>query len=442
MKDKSFKKILRKILVVSAFFIMLGVGYLSTSIMTSCPAGAGACTCSICVYNGPSSTSGVIATISSSLTIPAIATATSLINAYYNLAMGAYAGQFAEKFSTLTYNLISWFNTFWYYALLPDMQKMTQQLNTIDTEQARAWAGFQDAVDEARTRRDIMDTEVNSHREYRPGDNVCVAGTVVGGMMRGSNIRTGYSSAAPVARSPRSIAATGTAAAKGRASDMKERWDTYVARYCDTTMNRGNAGCTANGAFANQDVDVAGQIFQKDTIDLKNNDVRQTVDDLLINIAEPFTMDNFPKGTVDTSPGRQAYMEGDGYKSKRQTIFDALYFIVARRAPGSDMADFIGPMRQQAGVSAAEISTNPSYNEVMEVMLSERFRTGKYSISQVDEPDNNDRELVIQQAFQLMQMSDSLDLMDKYSMMLAADTGFQVQQARPIYNRPQEASNQ
>lgn len=87
-------------------------------------------------------------------------------------------------------------------------------------------------------------------------------------------------------------------------------------------------------------------------------------------------------------------------------------------------------MRKAAGIKDGLISDNPSHNEIMQAMMSERFRTGKYASGQVDEPENNQREMIIQTAFQLMQMSDQLDLMDRYSLMLAGQVGDQIKRSK------------
>lgn len=422
--------VIQKFVVVFGFLVMLAAGYMATSMVTSCPAGAASCKCSLCVYSGISSLGGVIGTIGAAIVLPAIATATSLILAYMALAFTAFIEQVVSKWLTVVDNIISWFDTFFYYNLKPAMQQQTRQLNTIDTDQARGWGGFADAVDTNRAHKEIYLQEVKSHREVRPGENVCVAGTITGGMARANNIHRAYSAAAPVERLPRSGNHVSTAAGNGRGADQKERWDDYVARYCETVENGGQAGCATDGSHAGQDIDVTGQVFQKSTIDLTNPDVKKSVDDLLINITEPFVRDPVAPGAVASASGQEAILDGEAYKAKRQAIYDSLYYVVARRAPGSGMDEFLRPMREAAGVNSSDISDNPSKNEIMEVMMSERFRTGTYSISQIDEPENNDREIVIQQAFQVMQLNDNLDLLDRFSLMLAADIGAEVQQAR------------
>jgi hypothetical protein len=96
------------------------------------------------------------------------------------------------------------------------------------------------------------------------------------------------------------------------------------------------------------------------------------------------------------------------------------------------MEQFLRPIREASGMDTSYISNNPSHHEVLKVMTSERFRTGQLSIEQIDEPENNAREMVIQQAFQAMMMADQLDLLDRYGLVLAAQVGPQVKDAKPF----------
>ena len=59
-------------------------------------------------------------------------------------------------------------------------------------------------------------------------------------------------------------------------------------------------------------------------------------------------------------------------------------------------------------------------------MITQRFQSGKYALGQIDEPENNQREQVINQALQLIQMSDQMDLMDHWSVLLAAQVGGEI----------------
>lgn len=422
----------KKLVIIAGFIGLFVAAYLTTSAVTSCPANAATCSCSICVYaSGGLATS--ITTITSSTIIPGISAAGSYVTSYQSLAFTSFANQVVGKFTTLQDNFIGWFDTFDGYNLKPAMQAETRQYNVNDVDQARAWAGFADVTDQNRAKRHMEVMEVQTHREIRPSETVCAAGTVTGGMTRTSSFRRKYNAAAPAEMVGRSGRKKGTAAANGRGADIKARWDKYVSRYCQISENSGSL-CSANGSKAGQDIDVTGQIFEKDTIDITDSDVKQTVDDLITNIAEPFVSDAIPKGAVNTPDGAEALMWGESHKAKRQVVYDALNHVVSRRIPGAEMGAFLKPMRQEAGVSGALMSDKPSHNEVMEVMMSERFRNGKYSISQIDEPANNSREIVVQRAFQAMQMSDKLDLMDRHAMLLAADLGDETKEVKPLGN--------
>jgi hypothetical protein len=286
-----------------------------------------------------------------------------------------------------------------------------------------------------------MEDDINSHREQRPSEQVCVAGTVTGSMTRASTFRRAYEMAATAERAPRgsndTSAASGNAAYKNIGSAMKADWQNYVTNYCDQNYNGGASGCPgASGTMPGRDLDVTGEIFMKDTIDLKGTtdpNAKQVIDDLLKNIAEPFAKDPVAAGSLDSSKGQQTMLNSQAYRAKRQVIYDALYHIISRRAPGAgtaggadDEATYLGQIRQAAGLDPSYFSQNPSHNEIMEVMMSERFRTGQYSIEQIDEPENNDREMVVQQAFQAMLLSDQLDLLDRYGLVLAAQASAEV----------------
>jgi hypothetical protein len=421
-KESIFKKLLL-ILLLAAFLSAATAG----PALADCPTGP-------CIATG--SFTGAIAKLGVKIAA-AVVEATTAITAYYTATVPVFTGKIEKKILKVTDNITDWIDTFWNNNQKPSQQSMTDQLAAMNADQSREIASFREAADLNRTLLDKAVQEINSRREQSPDENNCGAATLAGGMTRSSLFRRAYNTAAPVEKLPRTANAVGSSGATGAAADMKERWDTYVTRYCRKDDNNGHAGCTTNGAFAGQDTDVTGMIFSKETIDLKNDDTRQTVDDLIANIAEPFVNDPVPPSAVNSATGQAAILKGQAYKAKRQTIYDSLYHIISRRAPGSNLkgstggiSSFVKALRKSTGLSNNVISSNPSHNEIMQVMMSERFRDGKYSLEQIDEPENNRREMVIQQAFQVMQMSDQLDLMDRYSLMLAAQAGEEVRKAK------------
>lgn len=429
------------VLGVCAF---VAAGYMTFSVQTSCTAQAQLC----CAPEPCTSTAGGMSLQLTGVVTPwivaAIATAYGTVTFNFTTAMVAFEMAIAAKIYEVQQNITKWWDEFWFYNLRPAMQAMTVQLNVSDADQSRVLGSYGDALDMNRTNLALMESEIESHRATRATENECVAATVSGGMAHAAGIRRAYGAAAPVEALNRSNNAAGTTAERGTDADMGARWDTYVARYCDSTTNGGNAGCASSAAFAGRDIDVAGEIFSKDTIDVRDPDTKQIVDDMIANLAEPFVPNPVNPSLMESPEGREYMIDLNAYKTKRQAIYDALYHIVARRVPGgSAMGEFIRPMREltpsagTSGLDGSYLSDSPSHNEIMEVMMSERFRSGTYNMDQVTEPEANGREAVIQQAFMAIAMSDTLDLVDKYSFLLAAQLGDQLSTSKEAPGAPQ-----
>ncbi len=427
----------KKFLVAIGFVAFMSAGYLSLNVATSCNANAQICHCSICTYAAGGMITQLGAVVTPWVSGYAIPFAYASVTTQFELAMMGFTTAVAAKIFETQQNMVKWWDEFWNYNLLPAMKAMTVQLNVRDADQSRAMGAMGDAMDANRTNLALMEEEIQSHRELRPSENACVAATVSGGLTQAANIRRAYNAAAPAEQLPRSGNRVGSSAAGGSGPDIRARWAAYTANYCDPEANAGAAGCVAAGADVNRDLDVVGEIFEKDTIDVRDADTKRVVDDLLINIAEPFTMDPVPASAATSPQGQQRILAGEAYKAKRQVVYDALYHVVARRVPGGTAtADFVNAMRAagtggSAGMDPSYISSSPSHNEVMEVMMSERYRTGDYGVNQVDTPVNNMRESVVQQAFLAMQMSDMLDLLDRYALVVAAQVGAEINQGKP-----------
>jgi len=438
IRDMTVFASVKKLLAVLGVVAFMAAGYLSLNVATSCKSQA-QCACSLCTY-AAGGMSTAITLVNTSTTLPGIIIATARISAKFIEAMLAFDMAVAAKIAEVGKNINDWFDVFWLYNLRPAMQAMTVQINTADSDQSNLIGQFTDGFDANRTNMALMGVEIETHRAMRPSENVCVGATAVGGMTSAANFRRAYGTAAPRAALARSGARAGTPAARGPGADQRARWEDYVANYCEASMNGGVAGCAADAPLAGRDLDITGEIFQKDTIDVRDANTRKVVDDLLTNIIEPITMAPIPAQALESPQGQEAFLYGESYKARRQVLFDAVYHIVARRVPGSNMGTYINPIREAAGIDPSNFTDSPSHNEVMEVMMAERFRAGTIGVNQIDEPENNNRELVIQQAFQAMQMSDQIDLMDRYALIMAARVGANVTEHKPLDSNVQDRS--
>jgi hypothetical protein len=457
--------------LVFGFLTLFTAGYVATSVVTCKQAWAPGCNCNFCVY-AAGGIMTALAQILAGVITPGMATVSSSIMTYYGtIQMPNFLSAVSSEIDITSTNIRQWWEMFWSYAVGPSLQSMTRQLSAIDTWQSLQLANMTDGAEMNRLVRTIHEEEVESWREHAPSPQVCQAATMASGLGRGAGVARAYRTMAPLERLARTgnrrtnPDGTPNPSASGRGSDQAVRFQNYCAKYADTRDNAGSTGCTANGFFTagtpNRDMDVAGEIFAKDTlpvgpigagtsgdvdvfgmtVDASGNitiapdgvgDNRMVIDDIITNLAEPFAKNPIPPSAVPSATGTQRILETQAYKAKRQAIYDALYFVVGRRVPGTRMGEFVSQIRAEAGIPPDMISDNPSENEVMNVMLSERFRSGTYSIDQIDQPENNQREMVTQAAFQAIQTSHMLDLMDRYSILLAAQASAATMAAKPF----------
>ncbi len=435
---------LKSALIAVAFLCFVFTGFVSVNVMTSCRSEA---QCAVCGDPCIGAVCGLACVMNTQINglvlFPDIAITVAELSLHMDLALQGFQDAIDDKIYEVTNNIVGWIDTFWWYNLRPAMQAQTRQLNTFDSFKDENEGGYADASDASRVDNEYTRRDIDSHREQRPSQQVCVAGTISGGMTRTAVFRRAYETAASGERATRTSndtsAASGAPTNNSQGADQQARWKNYTTNYCNKDANAGYSGCTANAAQVDRDISVTDEIFAKDTIDLKTPATQQAIDDILQNISEPTIEDPVPPSAVNSTMGQEAILQGQAYKAKRQAIYDALYYIVSRRAPGSvgttGSPNFLQDMRTASGVDPSYFSANPSHNEIMEVMMSERFRTGQYSIEQIDEPENNQREMVTQQAFQAMLLSDELDLLDRYGLVLAAQASGEVKADKP--HRPQ-----
>jgi hypothetical protein len=490
---------MRKFLIL-AFIVFSLTGYFTVSHITAsraqfCIAGGEPC---IPPFPGTMGALGAaMGLVDQFFVEPALAQTYMNLEAYFApLTTNFYAGIQPVMQWSLT-ELTGWVNTFWHYNLLPEMRAMTSQLHTADVEQVFQLGMFADAANiirgqgrnlgGGRVENDKIagdghggDLGIEDHRALRPSEKVCTAGTLMSAMERANAFSDQYLGWGVGDKWWLAANASGTQAAHGFADFMHYRWwnnapnangqgvavDSgglfgYVPLYCNVNYNKGYAGCIQSGSRAGNDVDVAGMVFAQDTIPLDHaQDVspyynKSDVDELVVNLGEPFDKDPVTAGNA----GRDGILNSLSYRTKRQVVYDSLFYVITRRVPGgfvngaktqaggpiqqSPLPDLLAEIRaatgedKQTGAGCGGLTgqgscttgnPDPSRNEIFRALIAQRFQSGKYALGQIDTPENNAREQVIDQALQLMQMSDQLDLMDHYSLLLSAQISGEVVQ--------------
>ncbi|MDE2335997.1 MAG: hypothetical protein KGL10_01675 [Alphaproteobacteria bacterium] len=460
-------------------------GYLTVGHVKTCRAQICGTCGNICI--APNSLSDALNAIYNDTIQPALDTA--------QQELVAYMGPMVSIFNDAIFPVLDWtkrqfdalIDTLWYYNLLPSMQDMARQLNTADAEQSFARGAFEDAANINRAAATVADMQIADHRALRPAAAICMAGTMMSGMTRATSFSDGYNAAADVGKIWRSANDYDMPAHGGMALDMQYVWQHqdpvnnqaagYVPYWCNTADNAGNAGCTQNGAYVDQDVDVAGTVFGEDTIPLTtgfpkplpsacvtnpeavdalscNSPASVNLDRLVVNLAEPFVKD--PVTANPDKGGKAAILASVSYKAKRQVVYDGLNYVISRRVPaGLNYADesasnkytnnqlslnladpptqyqpgFQPLLKQIRALTGEDVTTadNPSRDEILRALMTQRFRSGMYAVGQINEPENSQREMVVDDALQVIQMSDDLDIMDHEMLLLASQVSNEVE---------------
>gem|GEM_PF-7067070 len=415
-----------KLLRSSILAIVFGFFVISASAYTTKFAEAAPCVMP-CILNLPAAISSFGTTINTAATKATAEIEKAIGKNTAALVTDGQTGIIADR---ITY-LQNFTMNFWIKVLRPQFSQVASQFSVLEAMKKSMIGLAMDGRAQNRVMMELQKEELKARRATRPSANVKIAATMAGGMGRIKAIKDNYNLAGTVATVERTSNQkksddTGGAASdeedhsSGSLTDFKDRWNDYITRYCEVDENNGYSGCSEDQTYAAEDIDVSATLFSKETIDLTDEDVAKAVNDLVVNIAEPFVKE-FVVGNVSESiEGRRAILDVEKYRAKRQVVYDAVNHIVSRRVPGSQLGQYIFEMRKDSGIGVDNIGANPSYNEIMHVMTSERFRNGRYAIGQVDEPENNQRERVIQSAYYLMQLDDIMEVMDKQALLLTA----------------------
>lgn len=465
---KSERKItLKAKKILAIFLIVVMIGTSGTVLFKPKPAEA-QCVCgAICTLAGGGIGRAIDVVMNSQIVVEIYNTYSTLTTLYDSLTAG-FNGVISGALQTADNNLNEYLDAFVAYDLIPMMQDWTAQGHAINVATNQQINTMMDGRMQARTIGELQNMESEAARLFRPNQNACVGGTLSGGLTRGRVIARGLERSLPLQHigaggnvlSSQAISAlqnmqqqdanlfpgmdyytaqvlgTGgqycsqitiqieeddylTAAGSGNAMYQTARQNNYYERYCNPQAN-GGTGCP-NGAGANVDGDilVLETLFERDTIDIRQPERLQSVNDLVVNLIEPEVPNIIPPTTFNSPDAQEEILGRRAFRARRVLAKKAVYDTVARRAPGTRVGPYVETLRLAAGVGLEDISENPSLNEVINAMAGERFWTGTYNLGNVQGPAQVNHEKLTLQAVELMQLSDYLDQLNNLSLLLA-----------------------
>jgi hypothetical protein len=312
--------------------------------------------------------------------------------------------------------------------LVPDMQEMSKQLSTAETDQTRAIGAIVDARLELDAARDRALQQMQNIRDFQPSGTACVVDTVGPAQTRG------YRLARAVSRSLAHDAqrdlggAEGTAAANGPGAKIAELHEQYEDTFCDPAT--GDPGCDAPSRLAGRNNDLGGLLWgSRQTLDPDSEDSRLVLEAVTRNVAGPIPPPVLSPSEVASPNGIEEMLHRRAKRARINTIYNSIGQMTGERVGGTEANTH--EMRTEAGTAPEDASTNASYREIQEAAARERFTDPKYLFQMVNYPAVIVREQGAVNAMRLMQLNDLYKRMEELIFMEGAILGDQLDERRP-----------
>ncbi len=461
----------RKLKAAAAALVMLLI-FSGSAVTVFKPKPAQAqCVCGmLCTLQGSGIGRAINTVMQSQIVVEIVNTYSTLSNLYGNLTDG-FNLSVTDALNTAENELNDYFEQYFAYDLIPMMQQRTRQRNVMIVDQTKTLNAFQDGQTANQARRQIESLEADAFVEARVSENTCVPASFGGGTNRARHITKYLKIAMPlqglnaggnvipphIAEQLQTLDPTYeeanamfpglgyyraqfvgrggqycseyvieideddylTAAADGNALYQQARLFNYIQKYCNPDANNG-VGCFGNtGSLMDYDILVDQTLFADDTIDFEAPGRLEAVNDLITNLVEPEVPDLIDPAVFGSAAAQEEFLGRRSFRARRVLAKKVIYDVAARRAPASRIGPFVETLRKAAGVELSDISDNPSLNEVVNALATERFWTGVYNLQNNKGPAQLDHEKLSVQAAELMHLSDYMDILSNISLIAA-----------------------
>lgn len=319
---------------------------------------------------------------------------------------------------------VNYLRDWWNNEMLPAMRDFTAQINSGIIDQTRQFGSMIDSMNQAETQRQIQKAETEAIYRNMPNDLSCTSATFTDDMTKAQYTSDAISRAMKDDLRRELMATSGTTVAtSGTGGEMKERWDEYCQYFKDPQENRGHTGCptAAAGSIAGADINIEGFLLS-DTINMDNPNEHMAAVTTLRHLIYPKPDPTVPENMVDTALGREILLRQQHKTSVRNLAAEIVSDIIARRTAinGTTAGTYIQPIREAAGIPAAEISMNPSYNEIMLAMTKERFMDPEYFVRLGNTMGAIKQEQTMLDAYIALQLQDIYEMQEKINALMVA----------------------
>ena len=312
--------------------------------------------------------------------------------------------------------------------ILTGLMDMVEQLSTSAETQVFAFGAFMDAKEQLETQRLLGEKMAQAHRDYKPDVGMCTIGTAARGLAVNDRNSESMANALTKRMIDRQMGLQYSLGNDGTTTDAQGRVEQFRRRFCDRHSNFGNTTnlclAAANGPNINKDIDYAGTLGLRRTINLNlNNNAAEVEDENIFALASNlygnrvFDRTATPNIDITDERGRQGgnmawYLDKRAITAKRsvaQNSFNEIAGMKARGTAASATAgNYLYAIFQQLGNNITEadarqmMGDNPSYYALLEAITQKVYQDPEFYTNLYDAPTNVLRKNVAMQAINLM----------------------------------------
>lgn len=321
-----------------------------------------------------------------------------------------------------------WVSDWWLDEMRPSLQAQQKQLSAAELDASKHAGQFTDSRMQSQALLEMQKQEVLANREYRPTELTCAADSMAGALTKSARMSRKLATVMSKERLDRAgttLARTGTPASQSAAAVVNSQYKEYLDHFCDPAANAGvMPGCASPAAYRNKDVDFGSFLWgEKPTIDLENQDTRRAINAAQSNLVDLRAMDPQKEIETSTPSGNESWIKRRVFEARAQTIYNVFNQMVGERAPSNEAGPLVASLRAYSGTPAANISSTPSYKEIMEALTRDRHRNPEYIAKLVEEPENLLREQGQAQSMQHQVMFDTFDRNAELAFAIMAEYG-------------------
>ncbi|MBI1215043.1 MAG: hypothetical protein GC185_04390 [Alphaproteobacteria bacterium] len=345
------------------------------------------------------------------------------LDGYTGLQIDYMMEALLQRLNNTEKDMMAWWDTMWYYNLLPALKDMTNQINTASVHQVATHEDGMDVSHESKTNHTMEKAQVVAHETYTPSKKTCVAAGASGGLGRGREFGRHVRRAMEREVEDDGLNNKGSPGAPGVGAQHAVRNDIYETTFCDPDDNGGMNTCKGTPSLPNMDTRVNDLVYGNLTIPMddpaKGADYATATKELVKNMVGDPAVDPLPASTLKTSAGIAGFMNRRVYMARYNAIRTVPMLGIGWRTPGTNIGSLVENLRKGAGVPVAEISKNPSYKEVLHAYMVDRFNSGDYANDLIGDQSKIEMEKLSINSFYLMQLRDYYELLERTALALA-----------------------